>query len=267
MKGVIKHISLLFLVFFGLSVFAKNECIPEKPVVFKTVNDYSDILSSSEEYSLEQKLQQFHKETSNQIVIVTVNDLCGDEPAVFATELGQQWGVGQEKFDNGVVILIKPSGGPGERHVFIATGYGLEGAIPDIVCKEIVDHELIPAFKQGSFYGGLDKGTTVLMDLARGEYSYSDYQKQNQPNPFPFLIALLLIIGLPSLLFFSSVKSYARMNHLSFWMALWLMSQSMGGHRSGGSGGFGGFSSGGGSFGGGSFGGGSFGGGGSGGSW
>ena len=127
--------------------FASDDCIPAKPSPARFVNNLSkefpDFLSADEEQILENKLVQFNKETSNQIVIVIVDDLCGYDANQFSTMLGEKWGVGQGKFDNGVVVMIKPTGGAGKRDAYIAIGYGLEGAIPDITANHIVYNEII----------------------------------------------------------------------------------------------------------------------------
>ena len=196
-----------------------------------------------------------------------MNDLCGYDKASFTYTLGERWGVGQKDFNNGIVLMVKPHGKQGDRHTFIAVGYGLEGAIPDAISKRIVEVELIPHFKQGDFEGGINAGVAALMGLAKGEINVAKYQKSNKPVPiFPMIFVLIIIF----LVFFSAIKRVQKNaigKDLTFWAARWLLSQS--GHKRGGS--WNDFNSGGGSFGGGSgfggFGGGSFGGGGAGGSW
>ena len=91
---------------------------------------------------IEQRLRSFEDSTGNQIVVVVTDDLLGYEDWEYATELGQKWGVGQEDKDNGIVFLIKPSGGKGERKTFIAIGEGLEGVIPDALTGTIVNHDV-----------------------------------------------------------------------------------------------------------------------------
>ena len=127
--------------------FAQDSCIPAKPSPARFVNNFSkefpDFISAGEAQALENKLEQFNKATSNQIVIVIVDDLCGYDANEFSTRIGQAWGVGQGKFDNGVVIMIKPTGGSGQRAAYIAVGYGLEGVIPDATANRILDLSLI----------------------------------------------------------------------------------------------------------------------------
>ena len=246
-----------FLIISGLFVQAQD--IPNRPNPPRLVNDYMGWLSQSEVANLEQKLQQFARETSNQIVIVVLKDLGGYDVSDYAFRLGEKWGVGQKDQDNGLVILIKP-GAEGQSRMFIAVGYGLEGIIPDAVTKRIVEHEFIPSFKQGSYYQGLDLGTTVLMKLAVQEYNAEVYLEETKPGIGSAIFIILFMIAIT---FFSGIgkaRSYSRVNNVTFWTAMMLMSSS----RGSGSG-YGGFSSGGGGFGG--FGGGGSGGGGAGGGW
>lgn len=155
---------------------------PTRPSPARWVNNLSvempDFLSVTQADSLENKLSAFANETSNQIVIVIVDDLGGLEPFDYATQLGTEWGVGQADLDNGIIILIKPTGGEGQRNLFIAVGYGLEGAIPDLTTKKIRENEMYPYFKTGDYYTALDKATDVLMALAKGEYNYSAYSDE-----------------------------------------------------------------------------------------
>ncbi|MFY9309579.1 MAG: TPM domain-containing protein [Bacteroidia bacterium] len=258
--------SLFALLFtaFGLPVSA---AIPERPNPPRLVNNLSKempgFLSTAEEAQLERKLQDFANQTSNQIVIVIVDDLEGDEPWSYATELGQKWGVGQGKFDNGIVILIKPTGGEGQRNLHIAVGYGLEGAIPDLTTKQIRENEMYPYFKKGEYYTALDRATNVLMALAKGEYNSDAYGKKRKKEGLPMGIIIPIVLFIIFLIFRSSRRG-GRGGGLTMGSTGFILG-SMLNNRGGG---FGGGSFGGGSSGGfGGFGGGGFGGGGSGGNW
>ena len=251
------------LVLLSASIFAQSEGIPERPSPPKLVNNLSSthFITASEEATLEQKLVTFANETSNQIVIVIVDELGGMEPWAYATELGQKWGVGQGENDNGIVILLKISGGKGERKYFIAPGRGLEGAIPDLTCRQIEETELLPNLKAGNYFQALDKTTDVLMSLAKGEYNSDAYAKKNSKR-FPTKIIIPLIFLILFIIFRMGKGGGGRgSGGMSMGTGFLLGSMFGGGGR--GFGGGGGGSSGG--FGG--FGGGSFGGGGSGGSW
>jgi uncharacterized protein len=272
--NLIKKISfsfLQFIVFFLLSSFISyaKKGIPERPNPPRLVNDFAGILSPQEINKLEKKLVAFNDSTGTQIVVVTINDLGDYDRAEFAYTLGQKWGVGQKGFNNGVVILIKPNGTDGQRHAFIATGYGLEGVIPDAIAKRIVENEMIPYFKQNKFYEGIDAATDIIMGLASQEFTASAYlnKKPVKQGVSAFVILIFIILFFVIISLFN--KNHQTLGHKpDLFTMLWLMSQANRRH----SGYFGDFTSGRGSFGSGGggfggFGGGSFGGGGAGGSW
>ena len=129
--------------------------IPDKPYPPRLVNDFAGIFSYAQRNALENKLSAFDDSTSNQIAVVTVTDLEGLSPAEYGTEIGIRWGVGSGKFDNGIVILVKPKTAESGGEVNISVGYGLEGAIPDSYAKRIIENEMIPAFRLSDIAGGL----------------------------------------------------------------------------------------------------------------
>ncbi|AHW59253.1 TPM domain-containing protein [Draconibacterium orientale] len=258
-------ILLIALIVSATSILAQ---IPERPQPERLVNDFAHVLSDGEKQNMESALAQFARKTSTQIVVVTVPDLEGYDRADYAQRLGENWGVGQKGNDNGLVVVVKPKTGNSRGEVFIATGYGLEGVLPDAILNTtIVNEEMIPRFKQNDYYGGLAAGLNVIMDITRGEYTAANYQEKVNAGgsagiPFVIIFFVLLIT-----LFGKSRRGrfYSPGRSLPFWLAMGMLS---GSQRSSGS--FGNFSSGSGSFGGGGFGGfggGSFGGGGAGGSW
>src|SRR6266498_3653395 len=148
-----KYLRLIIFLLVASPAFAQVNGIPPRPVPDKLVNNLSpqfpDFLSTSEQENLENKLEKFANETSNQIVIVITDDLGGNDINTYATRIGINWGVGQNKFDNGVVLVIKPTGGEGQRDAYIAVGTGLEGVIPDITAKHIVENEITGPFQNG----------------------------------------------------------------------------------------------------------------------
>jgi uncharacterized protein len=234
--------------------------VPPRPDPLRLYNNLSkefpDFLSADEAATMEQKLVNFSNETSNQICIVISDDLAGMDASSYAFAIGNQWGVGTQKFNNGIVILIKPTEADGGRDLFIAPGYGLEGAIPDLMTKRV--RELMtPYLQRGEFYTALDEGTTMLMQLAKGEYHEKQKKKKERSIPSSLIIIIVILFLVFGRLFRGRGYTYSRGGRNIFW----------------GGGGFGGGFGGGGSFGGGSgggfggFGGGGFGGGGSGGKW
>lgn len=224
--------------------------VPDKPDPYRWVVNLSPGFISDEEAALlHGTLEQFAIETSNQIEILIIDDYNGLSGIEFATELGRKWGVGGAKNDNGVVVLIDPSGAEGQKNITIAVGYGLEGAIPDLTTKEI-QQDMIPLLKDGKNFEALELCVNALMMASRGEYE--EYSGKRSGGPIPrWLVILLIILGVIVFGFFRGGGGTI----------------SRGGYHGGFGriGGFGGF--GGGGFGSGGFGGGGFGGGGSSSNW
>ncbi|MBR1517612.1 MAG: TPM domain-containing protein [Bacteroidales bacterium] len=223
----------------------------------RLVNDYSHVLSDGQRSQLEQRLVDFNDSTSNQIVVVITPTLHHDDINAVGQRIGQQWGVGQSEWNNGLVIIIKSkTEDEPDGEVAIATGYGLEGALPDIFCRRIIDDEMIPHLAEGDYYEAIDAALDVILPVAAGEYSYSQYVKDGRRSALITLLIALLLIGVPLFFFIR----YARKHGGDHWFT-GTGGPFIGGFGGGtGHGGFGGGSFGGGGFGG--FGGGSFGGGG-----
>lgn len=244
-----KVFALAFL-FATLFSFAQVAERPSPPKLYNNLSkEFPNFLSESEAATIEGKLEAFSRETSNQIVVVIV-DLEGADPASYATELGTSWGVGKKEANNGIVVLIAP----GSHDLFIAVGYGLEGAIPDLATKRIREEEMNPYLKSGEYFTAINNGTDKLMALAKGEINVKDYAKPQRSKDDWFRIIILIIV----VIFFIKIF-FGKGGGTGFGGS----GRYYGGGFSGRS--FGGSSGGGGGFGG--FGGGSFGGGGSGGKW
>ena len=210
------------------------------------MNDFAGLLQPSEVQSLENKLVAFNDSTSNQIAVVIVNDLQGYDRSEFAYRVAKGLGCGAVRFQQ------RPAGAGEDKdslfsgQIFIATGYGLEGAIPDLACADIIDREMLPRFREGDYYGGLDAGTDVLMALASGEYSYESYGQGSGDESFGFVPGIVFLIIIIVLIVVASsgnsnnkhIKKTGAAN-LPFWL---LMSMMGGGRSHGGS--WGGFSGG-----------------------
>ena len=241
--------------------------IPAKPQPERLVNDYADLFSSGQEADLERVLTAFSDSTSNQIAVLTVHDLEGMSASEYAIRKGLEWGVGSEKFDNGIVILVKPkTSTPGE--VFIAVGYGLEGAIPDAYAKRIVTNLMIPHFKENDYFGGVCEACGMLMKLASGEISEAT-DGLDEEDAIIMIMAFLVVLTIILLILAIAMKNgnNGRGGGGSRYDDVFTTGPIIirGGNSFGGSSSGGGFGGGFGGFGG--FGGGSFGGGGAGGSW
>jgi uncharacterized protein len=261
-------LSFLFLVL-GFTVHAQGieKYFPAKPSPARLVNDYINKLTPEQEEALERKLVAYDDSTSNQIAIVTIGDIGDYDISDFAVALAREWKIGTEK-NNGILILVLEDKERGKRKVWIEVGYGLEGAIPDITAKQIIEADIVPNFKADDIYRGLDEGTSDLMRAAAGEYKapagYSDRKKGKGGGSIPVAMIIFIVI----MIIISNInkrggggmmsrRGYRRWDNNV--PPIWFP----GGGGGGGWGGGG--SSGGGGFGG--FGGGSFGGGGAGGDW
>jgi uncharacterized protein len=270
MGKMLRTFKILFLINLISGTIIAQE-FPDKPVPPRLVNDFAGLLNNNEVNALENKLVAFDDSTSTQIAIVTIDDLHGYEVADYAQRLAEKWGIGQKGLNNGMLILVKTKTDDSQGKVSIEQGYGLEGAIPDITCAEIIDNEIIPAFKNENYYEGLDKATTVLMALARGEYPADKYGKPKKNDYSSYVPFIIFIIVFIIIMFMRSGggknQRHIGKNGLPLWLLLSMMNSGRSSHSGswGGFSGGGGFGGGGGGFGG--FGGGSFGGGGASGSW
>ena len=257
-------IGCFLLCFTTLTVMAQ---VPQRPNPPRLVNDFAGILGDCQ--WLEDSLEKIAMETSNQICVVTMDDFGGYDKSMMAYSIGQEWGVGTQRNRNGVVILIKPKTAESKGEAFIATGYGLEGAITDATSTRIVNNEMIPYFKENDYLGGVWAGAQVVRDLATGEYNEEDYAQQDDGDALLGLILFILIMVFFLYLAHKSNHGGDNGNRNNRDTGTW------GGpiiFTSGNDWGRGGSWSGGGTWGGGGggwggFGGGSFGGGGGGGSW
>ncbi|MCZ4245431.1 TPM domain-containing protein [Pedobacter punctiformis] len=252
-------LSLFSLIF----CFAFGQDFPEKPSTL--VNDYAGVLSSTQKQGLEQKLVAFDDSSSTQIAIAIIKSVGDYDINEYAVELGRKWGVGQSGKNNGIMIVVAV----GDRKISIQTGYGVEGALPDIYAKRIIENDIKPYFKAGDYYSGLDAGTTSIIKYTRGEYKNDNPGISSGKGGSGSIVIIIIIVIVIIILMRKGgggngevIGSRGASNAL-FWALLF------GGGGRGNGGGFGGFgggsSGGGGGFGG--FGGGSFGGGGSSGSW
>jgi uncharacterized protein len=260
-----RKIAVFIFLFMWLSpTWSQKDCFPPKNEN-QLVYDLTQTLSPQEQAALENNLDTFAANTSNQIVIIITNELCGWEPSEYSFRMMDQWGIGQADLDNGIVILIKPKTAESKGQAFIATGRGLEGALPDGKVHFIWEKEMIPSLKQNQYFQGISNAVNVIESIIRKEYNIDTYAKKGKKKKdFGGWVGLLIFGAVLIFMMFSQGRAGARQNNLPFWTAFWLMnSQPRRGywndfHSRGNDWGGGGF---------GGFGGGSSGGGGSGGSW
>ena len=274
-------LAMTVLLFLAGPAYAQN--FPERGRA--AVVDQAQLLDPQQEAELTGKLESLNTRTGRQFVVATVNDLGGQEIADYSYQLGRHWKLGDEQRDDGIVMVVAPK----ERKVWIATGYGAEGFLPDILIGRIVRDTILPRFKAGDMAGGIIAGADAVIAQSqlppdeaqqRIEQARADQSKREVSiNPAP---AIFIVI-----VFFVIIGSIARaaggrryhgkkrrrggLDSGDVAVILWGLDALTRGGRGGGwgGGGFGGggWGGGGGGFGGFSGGGGSFGGGGAGGSW
>jgi len=245
-----KRLLLFTVLFVSFCVSAQVEkVIPARPNPPRLVNDFTGTLTPEQIQALEQKLVAYDDSTSNQIAVVIMNTT-GDY-SIEEVSLGiiRNWGVGGKEHNNGIVLLVAKD----DHKVRIEVGYGLEGAIPDITAKSIIDKDITPNFKEGNFYRGFDDATDDIIKAAAGEYKApAGYRKKGKGFPIGGIIFVIIIL---SIIFSRGGRGgggmISRRGYGGFGTG-WLIGSMLGGGSSGGGwsggggGGFGGFGGGGG---------------------
>jgi len=251
-----------------------SEVIPKSPAHY--FNDYAQVVSAEDAQQLDDQLQKFEKDTTNQVVVAVYPKMQSDSDiADYTFRVKEAWKVGQKIKNNGIVLFVFIS----DRKMFIQVGYGLEGALPDATCKDIIDQQIAPRFKEKDYVGGLTAGINSILAATKGEYK-SNNSNGNVPlgrhssghdssgGWFFAIVALIFIISIIRAAVRGTGGTFYQPNRrpMSFWESagLFLLSSAMNSGSSGGSSYSGGGSGGGGGF---SGGGGTGGGGGAGGSW
>lgn len=230
-----------------------QDFLPDRPVGM--VNDFADMLTPDEQNRLERKLRAYRDTTTNVIAIATIESLEGYSREEVATELFNRWRMWEGDRYNGVLILISES----DRELRIEVGYGLEGAIPDVMANRIVQDVLIPNLRQGNVYVGLDRATDIMIELAAGEFKgapeFGNQRTDDVDIPLDLIIFfIILIIVVISRISGRGGGRGNRRRTLGPMEVIFWGSMLGGGNRGGGSsfggggfgGGFGGFSGGGG---------------------
>lgn len=237
------------------------EKMPPKPAQY--FNDLAGVVPAATASGLDEKLRQFERDTSNQIVVAVFPKLETESSVQdFTYRIAESWAVGQKDRRNGAVLFVFVA----EHKMFIQVGYGLEGALPDAICKRIIADEIAPAFKAGQYDVGLTAGVDSMIKATRGEYRGSGNTVGNGRSAFG--IPAWAFMGLMVLVFIVQILQSRRQGTVygssgrGFASGLlWGLLSSLGNsgrggsYRVGGGGGGGGFSGGGGSFGGGGAGG------------
>jgi uncharacterized protein len=224
------------------------EVIPPAPAQY--FNDYAGVVSSTTAAQLNQQLEQFERDSSCQIVVAVYPTMQSDSSIDdYTVRVFQSWKVGQKDKNNGALLLVFTQ----DRKMFLQTGYGLEGALPDITCKRIIENEIKPHFKAGDYDAGLAAGVNAILAAAKGEYKGTGQTDGNHGNNQGFPIVFVIIFVIVIIIIMANARRGGYYSRSGWSGGGW--GGGGGGWGGGGGGGGGGFSGGGGSTGGGGAGG------------
>lgn len=182
--------TVLFVTITLLATKSYAQQIITKPNPAKLVTDLAGVLTAEQKQALENKLVAIDDSSSNQIAVVIIPSLDGYPKEEYATKLFRDWGIGNKKTNNGILLLIAIN----DRQIRIEVGYGLEGAIPDITALNIIDNDIKPAFKAGNYYEGIDKATDNIAKAALGEYKVKKAKKSKGKGGSGLFVLILIII-------------------------------------------------------------------------
>ena len=248
---MIRAFAVFVLFVFGAANLDGAEKIPPKPAGY--FNDYANVVPKEKALALNERLAQFERETSNQVVVAVFRKMESDSDiADYTQRIAESWKVGQAGKRNGAVLFVFID----DRKMFIQVGYGLEGALPDLTAFDITERHIKPRFRAGDYAGGLDEGIDLILKAIRGEYKGdgATVQEKSRSNassgcgPLGFIIMLIVVLAIIRLGRRRGGYGYTGLGG-PFITSGWGSGWSAGSSSS--SGGFSGFSGGGGSFGGG----------------
>lgn len=184
----------LLLVFFTVA-FAQD--VPPKPSFQTSYYEIgTQLLDDAQKKEIEQKLIRYADTTSTQIVVVVVPNTGGDDIDRYKVDLAHAWGIGQKGKDNGVLLLVAKD----DRKVAIGTGYGTEHLLTDALSNRIIDEVIIPQFKQGDYYGGIDAGTDAIIKVLAGEYKNDKKGETNNEGVGAIIFLVIIFVVILSIL-------------------------------------------------------------------
>lgn len=240
-RALKRYLSVLVFILIPFALFAQD--FPSEPRGM--VSDFANVFSSAEQQRLETKLRNYRDSTTNVIAVATLPDLKGYDIQQVGTQLFNEWRMWHEERYNGLLLLIAPN----ERKIRIEVGYGLEGAVTDAMSSRIIRQVITPEFRNGNFYTGIDKATSIMIDLAEGEFegSLPESGSSGEDDFVSTIIFILFIVYVIYSIFRRGGGGRGRRRRtLGSGGFIWVGGGSSGGFSGGGGGGFGGFSGGGG---------------------
>ena len=184
---------VLFLIVWSLlTSVAYGQAIPPKPNPPRLVNDLANILTAEQEQALENKLVKYDDSTSTQIVVLTIETIGGTSIEEYALQILRDWGVGNKRTNNGIVIVAAIQ----DRKMRIEVGYGLEGVVPDITAQHVIEENLAPNFREGNYYRGFDQAADALIEAAAGRYQAPENYRKGKGKPGGSVLMMLVVIFL-----------------------------------------------------------------------
>ena len=164
-----RHISLAIAML--MTAMAMNAEIPPQPKnANELVYDYAHVIDSANLAVINDSLKSLYRYNKSQVVVMTVESLDGMDIADFCQQVFHEWGIGDKKTNNGVLIVVKPKTKTSKGRVRIHTGYGAEGVLPDLLCKMIETDSMIPAFKENNYGLAIRKAVSLITPAMKGEY-------------------------------------------------------------------------------------------------
>jgi uncharacterized protein len=155
------------------------------------VTDVAHLMTDQQKQTLDDSLKTYESTTSNQLAVLTIPSLSGADIADFSLAVFRKWRIGDKQKNNGALLVVAYQ----ERKIWIATGYGLEGALPDLIIKGIVEKDILPPFRDGNYYEGIATGLDSMEKHIGGEYT-ADRYATTAPSPgiFPWILFLVFIV-------------------------------------------------------------------------
>ena len=158
------------------------------------VNDLAGVLTQDQIATLDSKLQSFETTDSTQIAVLIIPSLEGESLETYSIRVAEAWKIGQKERDNGAILLVSIR----DHKVRIEVGYGLEEKLTDLQSGQIIRNEIVPHFRQGDYYGGIDAGTTAMIQTVRGMYQGAPEEEQHtSPRSSGRLFNLLIVMLFP----------------------------------------------------------------------
>jgi uncharacterized protein len=179
-----------------LLVLAPLAAAKDVPFLAGRVNDTANLIPSDQRQRLETKLAQFEQQTGNQVAVLTVDDLGGEDIEGYSHQVASTWKLGQKGKDNGVLLLVSK----GDRKMRLEVGYGLEPVLTDLQTSIIQNEVIIPHFKQGDFGGGIEAGVDAILSTIQGKPFQPAPQERpteggGRGGPGPFIFMALFALG------------------------------------------------------------------------